>query len=113
MADDEVIAEDCATVEDSMGTGEVVPSEGVKLETTALTAGAVITEDSVADADDNVNTTFEVEQVQPDSAEDSCSDWDSLAKATLLGPFADFFVFVTEIENSLHKNFEPSMPCNS
>lgn len=90
-ADDGPAAEDCGTVEVSMLTEESVPSEVLILETTAL----------------------RVEQVQLDSAEDVWSDWDFLAKAPLLDPFAVLLVFVTEIENSLHRNFEPSMPCKS
>lgn len=113
VADDELVAEDCGTVEVSMGTEEVVPSEVLMLETTALTEDAIIAENPSADVEDDATTPFGVEQVQPDSAEDVWSDWDFLAKATLLDPFAVFLVFITEIENSLHRNFEPSMPCNS
>jgi hypothetical protein len=113
VADDELVAEDCGTIEVPMGTEEVVPSEVLIFETTALTEDAIIAEDPSADVEDDANTSFGVEQVQPDSAEDAWSDWDFLAKTTLLDPFAVFLLFVTEIENSLHRNFEPSMPCNS
>ncbi|KAJ5865431.1 uncharacterized protein N7529_007347 [Penicillium soppii] len=70
VVDDELVAEDCGTIEVLMGTEEVVPSEALIFETTALIEDAIIAEDLLADVEDDANTSFRVEQVQPDSAED-------------------------------------------